>query len=95
MTPEEIKLRRLAGQHLLAPADTQAVVKGLCGVQAQFLSHAFHEGRTHFLRPVFFRHTPFMPSTNSASLAVISTQAGRKPLRMALRTDLILHQAAQ
>ncbi len=53
MTPEEIKLRRLAGQHLLAPADTQAVVKGLCGVQAQFLSHAFHEGRTHFL-PGFF-----------------------------------------
>ena len=42
MTLEEIKLRRLAGQHLLAPADTQAVVKDLCGVQAQFLSHALH-----------------------------------------------------
>jgi hypothetical protein len=40
MTLEEIKLRRLAGQHLLAPADTQIVVKNLCGVQAQFLSHA-------------------------------------------------------
>ena len=89
MTLEEIKLRRLAGQHLLAFADTQTVVKDLCGVQAQFLSHAlhglsircddvntdglikswtnrgtmhlfsaddlplfFHEGRTHFLRPV-------------------------------------------
>ena len=34
MTMEEIKLRRLAGQHLLAPADTQTVVKDLCGVQA-------------------------------------------------------------
>ena len=42
MTLEEIKVRRLAGQHLLAPADTQAVVKDLCGVQAQFLGHALH-----------------------------------------------------
>ena len=42
MTMEEIKLRRLTGQHLLTPADTQTVVKDLCGVQAQFLSHALH-----------------------------------------------------
>lgn len=42
MTLEEIKLRRLARQHLLDPADTQTVVKDLCGVQAQFLSHALH-----------------------------------------------------
>jgi len=42
MTPEEIRLRRLNGQHLLTPADTQTVVKDLCGVQAQFLSHALH-----------------------------------------------------
>ena len=42
MTLEEIKLRRLAGQHLLAPSDTQTVVKDLCGVQAQFLSHSLH-----------------------------------------------------
>ena len=42
MTLEEIKLWRLAGQHLLTPADTQTVVKDLCGVQAQFLSHALH-----------------------------------------------------
>ena len=42
MTLEEIKLRRLTGQHLLTPTDTQTVVKDLCGVQAQFLSHALH-----------------------------------------------------
>ena len=42
MTLEEIKLQRLAGQHLLTPADTQTVVKDLCGVQTQFLSHALH-----------------------------------------------------
>ncbi len=42
MTLEEIKLRRLARQHLLTPTDTQTVVKDLCGVQAQFLSHALH-----------------------------------------------------
>ncbi len=42
MTVEEIKIRRLWAQHLLAPADMQTVVKDLCGVQAQFLSHALH-----------------------------------------------------
>ena len=42
MTLEEIKLRRLAGQHLLSSGDTQTVVKDLCGVQAQFFSHALH-----------------------------------------------------
>lgn len=42
MTLEEIKMRRLQGQHLLQKTDTQTVVKDLCGVQAQFLSHALH-----------------------------------------------------
>ena len=42
MTLDEIKLRRLVGQHLLAPTVTQTAVKDLCGVQAQFLSHALH-----------------------------------------------------
>ena len=42
MTLEEMKLRRLTGQHLLSPVDTQTVVKDLCGVQAQFLTHALH-----------------------------------------------------
>ena len=42
MTPEEIRLRRLAGHHLLQRTDTQTAVKDLCGVQAQFLSHGLH-----------------------------------------------------
>lgn len=42
MTSEEIRLFRLAGQHLLKPADSQTVVKHLCGLQAQFLGHALH-----------------------------------------------------
>ena len=42
MTLDELKLHRLEGQHLLSPSDTQTVVKDLCGVQAQFLSHALH-----------------------------------------------------
>lgn len=42
MTTDELILRRLFTQHLLQPADTQTVVKDLCGVQAQFLSHALH-----------------------------------------------------
>lgn len=40
MTHDELRLRRLAAQHLLAPSDTRTVVKDLCGVQAQYLSHA-------------------------------------------------------
>ena len=42
MERNEIILRRLQAQHLLVPADTQTAVKDLCGVQAQFLSHALH-----------------------------------------------------
>lgn len=42
MTAEEIKLRRLAGQHLLQQNHTQTVIRDLCGVQCQFLSHALH-----------------------------------------------------
>ena len=42
MEQEEIILRRLSAQHLLCKTDTQTVVKDLCGVQAQFLSHALH-----------------------------------------------------
>ena len=42
MTLDEIKLLRLHHQHLLHPTDTQTVVKDLCGVQAQFLTHALH-----------------------------------------------------
>ena len=42
MTSDELRLMRLAGQHLLAPADTRTVVHDLCGVQAQFLGHARH-----------------------------------------------------
>ena len=42
MTREELKLNRLHAQHLLSPVDTRTVVRHLCGVQAQFLSHALH-----------------------------------------------------
>ena len=42
MTIEELKLHRLSGQYLLSPASYHTVVRGLCGVQAQFLSNAFH-----------------------------------------------------
>ncbi len=42
MTREELKLRRLHAQHLLDPKGCRMVVRDLCGVQAQFLSHALH-----------------------------------------------------
>lgn len=42
MTIQDIRLRRLAGQHLLAPAPPLRVAEDLCGLQAQFLSAARH-----------------------------------------------------
>lgn len=42
MTAEEIRLRRMAGQHLLQGAEKMTVVRDLCGVQAQFLTNAVH-----------------------------------------------------
>ena len=42
MDTEEIRLRRLAGQRLIAPADKLSVARDLCGVQAQFMSNALH-----------------------------------------------------
>ncbi len=40
MTVEELLLRRLSGQFLNKPASPLTVVSGLCGLQAQYLSHA-------------------------------------------------------
>lgn len=42
MTIEELKIRQLTNQHILAPADKLTVVRDLCGVQAQFFSNAMH-----------------------------------------------------
>lgn len=42
MTREEIKLRQMTNQHLLAPVHPMTVVHDLCGLQAQFLSNALH-----------------------------------------------------
>ncbi len=42
MTTEELKIRQLANQHLLTPADKMTVVHDLCGVQAQFMVNAMH-----------------------------------------------------
>ncbi len=42
MTKEEIKLRQMTGQHLLAPSDKMTVLHDLMGVQAQFMTNAYH-----------------------------------------------------
>ena len=42
MTLDEIRLHRLAGHHLLTPTDTRTAARELCGIQAQYLSHALH-----------------------------------------------------
>lgn len=42
MTADEARLRQLAGQHLLAGADSVTLARELCGVQAQFFTHALH-----------------------------------------------------
>ena len=42
MTIDQIKLQRLANQHLLHKTDIRRAVRDLCGVQAQFMGHALH-----------------------------------------------------
>ena len=42
MTIEELKIRQLTNQHLLAPAEKMTVIRDLCGVQAQFFPNAMH-----------------------------------------------------
>lgn len=42
MTIDQIKLQRLANQHLLQKTDTRRAVSDLCGIQAQFMGHALH-----------------------------------------------------
>ncbi len=42
MTKEEIKLRQMTGQHLLTPSDKMTVLHDLMGVQAQFMTNAYH-----------------------------------------------------
>lgn len=42
MTIEEIKIRQMTNQHLIAPADKMTVVHDLCGIQAQFMGNAMH-----------------------------------------------------
>lgn len=45
MTIEELKIRQLTNQHLIAPSDKMTVVRDICGVQAQFMSNALHSLR--------------------------------------------------
>lgn len=42
MTVEEIKLRQLTNQSLIAQADKMTVVRNLCGIQAQFFPNVLH-----------------------------------------------------
>lgn len=42
MTVDELKLRQLTNQHLLAPSDPLTAARDLCGVQAQFMTNALH-----------------------------------------------------
>ena len=42
MTEQDIRLRRLAGQYLSAPAPARTVARALCGFQAQYPQNALH-----------------------------------------------------
>ena len=42
METAELKYSRLIAQHLIVPTDAHVCIRDLCGVQAQFLSNAFH-----------------------------------------------------
>ena len=42
MTESELRLRQLTNQYLITPADKRTVLRGLNGVQAQFMTNALH-----------------------------------------------------
>ena len=42
MQIDELLALRLTRQHLLTPKDTQSAASNLCGIQAQYLSHALN-----------------------------------------------------
>ena len=42
MQMDELLALRLTRQHLLTPTNTQSAASNLCGIQAQYLSHALH-----------------------------------------------------
>lgn len=42
MTREELKIRRLTNQYLIQKGEKHAVIRDLCGVQAQFMANAIH-----------------------------------------------------
>lgn len=42
MTREELRLRQMTNQYLVTPSGRMRVVRGLCGLQAQFLTNARH-----------------------------------------------------
>lgn len=83
MEPEELKIRQLTNQHLLAPGDPLSVVRELCGVQAQFLSNARHAIR---IRSRDFEDFPIE--------TLIKTWAIRGTMHLIARDDLpvMLHE---
>ncbi len=83
MDLSELKLRCLAGLHLLAPSDTQIVLRDLCGVQAQFLSHALHA--------LSIRCTDFLPDM-SEGIVKSWTLRGTMHLFCADDLPLMLHR---
>ena len=52
MALDEIRLRRMAAQHLLVPADKKTVVRDLMGLQAQFMPNAMHALKIRCNEPV-------------------------------------------
>jgi len=52
MTVDDIKLLRLAGQHLTAKTGKLAAARDLCGYQAQFYRNAWHAARLRTAEPL-------------------------------------------
>lgn len=82
MTIEELRLRRLANQHLLEPAHPLTVARELCGIQAQFLSYALHA--------LTIRSTPF--DSLPADIVKSWTLRGTLHLFAAEDLPLMLHE---
>lgn len=81
MHPDERKARQLVGQFLTRPGTLTAVASGLCGLQAQFLSHA--------LLGLRLRAADFSPA--AAEAALVKSWTLRGTVHIFPREDLPLY----
>lgn len=82
MTETELKIRQLTNQYLITPADKLTVLRGLNGVQAQFMVNALHSMK--------IRCTDYTPET--AAHGIVKNWTIRGTVHVFAESDLPLYK---